>query len=75
MEWNSIKMSKAEFERLQKEYTEAAMKAAEKRSIRNRPRRYRLKLRGLYHRFIPSQKRYSPLQMKVQTCPNLPKTR
>lgn len=30
MEWNSIKMSKAEFERLQKEYTEAAMKAAEK---------------------------------------------
>lgn len=30
MEWNSIKMSKAEFERLQKEYTAAAMKTAEK---------------------------------------------
>lgn len=30
MEWNSIKMSKAEFERLQKEYTAAAIKTAEK---------------------------------------------
>lgn len=30
MEWNSIKMSKAEFERLQKEYTAAAIKTSEK---------------------------------------------
>lgn len=33
MEWSSIKMSKAEFERLQKEYTAAAMKAAEKAKL------------------------------------------
>lgn len=33
MEWSSIKISKAEFERLQKEYTAAAMKAAEKAKL------------------------------------------
>ena len=33
MEWSSIKMSKAEFERLQKAYTAAAMKAAEKAKL------------------------------------------
>lgn len=33
MEWNSIKMSKAEFKRLQKEYTAAAIKTAEKAKL------------------------------------------
>ena len=30
MEWSNIRMSKAEFERLQKEYAEAAIRTAEK---------------------------------------------
>lgn len=32
MEWSNIRMSKAEFERLQKEYAEAAIRTAEKQS-------------------------------------------
>ena len=33
MEWSNIRMSKAEFERLQKEYTEAAIRTAEKAKL------------------------------------------
>ena len=33
MEWSNIRMSKAEFERLQKEYAEAAIKMAEKAKL------------------------------------------
>lgn len=33
MEWSNIRMSKAEFERLQKEYAEAAIRTAEKAKL------------------------------------------
>ena len=63
MEWSNIRMSKAEFERLQKEYAEAAIRTAEKQSSvtmrMNQKKKFRkpkISLRQ-YHAFQRRQKK------------------
>lgn len=63
MEWSNIRMSKAEFERLQKEYAEAAIRTPKKQGSvtmrMNRKKKFRkpkISLRQ-YHAFQRRQKK------------------
>ena len=56
MEWSNIRMSKAEFERLQKEYAEAAIRTAEKAKLSYDADEPKISLRQ-YHTFQRRQKK------------------